>query len=118
MERRRDERNREMTKERRETIINGGGIWTGWKWAGEVEERQKAGTENMYRGARTIAQRLTRGGRGSLASKDCRSGEWPETGAKFEFSFGGGRARYNNAASTLGIPPSVGGKETELRKKR
>lgn len=108
-----------MTKERRETIINGGGIWTGWKWAGEVEERQKAGTENMYRGARTIAQRLTRGGRRGLASsKDCRSGEWPETGAKFEFSFGGGRARYNNAASTLGIPPSVGGKETELRKKR
>lgn len=75
-------------RERRETIINGGGIWTGWEWAEEVEERQKAGTENMYRGARTIAQRLTRGG---LASEDCRSGEWPETGAKFEFSFRGGR---------------------------
>lgn len=26
-----------------------------------------------------------------LASEDCRSGEWPETGAKFEFSFRGGR---------------------------
>lgn len=58
------------------------GIWEWAKRAEEVEERQKAGTENMYRGARTIAQRLPRG----LASEDGRSGEWPETGAKFEFS--------------------------------
>lgn len=35
------------------------GIWEWTKRAEEVEERQKAGTENMYRGARTIAQRLT-----------------------------------------------------------
>lgn len=62
----------------------------------------------MYRGARTIAQRLTRG----LASEDCRSGEWPETGAKFEFSLGG---RYNNAASSLGIPPSVLGRRERDR---
>lgn len=49
----------------------------------EKVRRQRVARENMYRGARTIAQRLTR--RDEASPEDCRSGKRPESGAKFEF---------------------------------
>lgn len=82
----------------------------------EKVRRQRVARENMYRGARTIAQRLTR--RDEASPEDCRSGKRPESGAKFEFllrrdiiTF----ARLRNSAAT---PESPRERERQTERER
>lgn len=91
-------RRRKSRDERRRTIINGGGIWTGFGNGRNGRKRSRRDKRLARKICIAEHARLHNGLRG-LASEDRRSGEWPETGAKFEFSLVYKITRPSNSAS-------------------